>query len=256
MKQRIISALVMVLICLPLLILGGIYFKILVTLLAGLCLYEFLKYRKVPIIIQMICYFILILLLFEKDINMIEGLIPLSLILLLLIPIILINNNKKYNYEDAFYLIGIIVFLNYVFKCIIDIRNISFETFFYLLLIAVSTDTFALLIGKSIGSHKLAPKISPNKTIEGSIGGTLMGMIIGTTYYGVMISNENIIIVILVTLLLSIIGQMGDLVKSSMKRCLKIKDFSNLIPGHGGVLDRLDSIIFISITYMLIIKLL
>ena len=226
MKQRIISALVMVLICLPLLILGGIYFKILVTLLAGLCLYEFLKYRKVPIIIQMICYFILI------------------------------NNNKKYNYEDAFYLIGIIVFLNYVFKCIIDIRNISFETFFYLLLIAVSTDTFALLIGKSIGSHKLAPKISPNKTIEGSIGGTLMGMIIGTTYYGVMISNENIIIVILVTLLLSIIGQMGDLVKSSMKRCLKIKDFSNLIPGHGGVLDRLDSIIFISITYMLIIKLL
>ena len=256
MKQRIISALIMVLICLPLLILGGIYFKILVTLLAGMSLYEFLKYKKVPIIIQLICYFILLLFLYEKNISMIEGILPISLILLLLIPIILINDNKKYNYIDAFYLMGIIIFLSYAFRCIIDIRNISFETFFYLLLIAVSTDTFALLIGKSIGKHKLAPKISPNKTIEGSIGGSLMGMIIGTTYYGVMISNENIIIVVFITLLLTIIGQFGDLIKSSMKRSLKIKDFSNLIPGHGGVLDRLDSIIFISIIYMLILKLL
>lgn len=254
MKQRIISAIVMILICIPILILGDIYFQILATILSAMCLYEILKYKKIPIFIQIISYLLLGLLLYETKLITQNGLIPIIIILSLLIPIVFVDNDKKYNYNDAFYLIGIILFLGYTFRSVMDIRMINFESFFYLLLIAVGTDTFAFFIGKSIGRHKLAPKISPNKTIEGSIGGALMGTIIGTTYYGLTISNQNVIIIILITLLLSIVGQLGDLIKSSMKRSLGIKDFSNLIPGHGGIMDRVDSILFISITYMLIIN--
>ena len=256
MKQRIISAIVMVLLCLPILIIGDIYFIILATILSGMCLYEFLKYKKVPIFIQILSYLLLGLLLYETELIKLDGLIPIIILLSLLIPIVFVDNDKKYNYNDAFYLIGIILFLGYAFRSVIDIRMITFESFFYLLLIAVGTDTFAYFIGKSIGKHKLAPKISPNKTIEGSIGGALMGTIIGTTYYGLTISNQNVIIIIIVTLLLSIVGQIGDLVKSSIKRSIGIKDFSNLIPGHGGIMDRLDSILFISLTYELIINIL
>ena len=256
MRQRIISAIVMIIICIPILILGGIYFKILATILSGICLYELFKYKKIPIFIQVISYLLLELLLYEKETNILNGISQSIIILSLLIPMIFVNKSKNYKYEDAFYIMGVIYFLGYSFRCIIDIRLISFENFFYLLLIAITTDTFALLIGKSIGKNKLASKISPNKTIEGSIGGTLVGIIIGTTYYELAIGNENILIVILISLLLSIVGQLGDLIKSCIKRTIGIKDFSNLIPGHGGVLDRLDSLIFISITYMLIMRLL
>ena len=106
------------------------------------------------------------------------------------------------------------------------------------------------------GRHKLAPLISPNKTIEGLIGGTLIGTLGGVIFYVLIIKDfQNIFMLILLTLFLSIIGQLGDLVKSSIKRNAGIKDFSNLIPGHGGILDRFDSIIFISLTYIVIVNL-
>ena len=104
-----------------------------------------------------------------------------------------------------------------------------------------------------IGKHKLT-KISPKKTIEGSVVGTIVSTIIATTYYAMFISNENIIKIIFVVIILSIIGQIGDLFFSLIKRENDIKDFSNLIPGHGGVLDRIDSIIFVLITFVFMMQ--
>ena len=89
-------------------------------------------------------------------------------------------------------------------------------------------------------------KISPNKTIEGLIGGTLMGTFIPMVFYLTVINpNISMQILFIVTISLSLIGQLGDLVFSAIKRHYKVKDFSNLIPGHGGILDRFDSIIFV-----------
>ena len=137
----------------------------------------------------------------------------------------------------------------------ITIRDNSFATVIYLLLITIMTDTFALFTGMLIGKHKLCEKISPKKTIEGSIGGSLVGTIVPVLFYIFIIdANANIFLLIFITLCLSIIGQIGDLFFSSIKRHYGMKDFSKLIPGHGGVLDRLDSFIFVVLTYLILMN--
>ena len=126
--------------------------------------------------------------------------------------------------------------------------------FLYLILIATITDTFAYVVGTLIGKHKLIPEVSPKKSIEGSIGGSIVGTAVATIfYYNLVSSNINIFVLIAITFVLTIIGQLGDLFFSKIKRENGIKDFSNIMPGHGGVLDRLDSIAFISLGYTLII---
>lgn len=126
----------------------------------------------------------------------------------------------------------------------------------YIVIAAWGTDIFAYLIGKTIGKHKFSP-ISPNKTIEGCVGGVI-GCVILMLIYTVVCnkcfgSNIPYIYITIISVVLSIIGQIGDFSASSIKRHVGIKDFSNLIPGHGGMLDRIDSVIFIApFAYMLL----
>jgi len=111
-----------------------------------------------------------------------------------------------------------------------------------MLLCTWATDSFAFLIGKNFGKHKISPKSSPNKTWEGSIGGLLGSIIIGGSF-GYFIGIP-IIHVFILCFICGIISQLGDLTESAIKREIGIKDFSNLIPGHGGILDRIDSMLF------------
>ena len=110
-------------------------------------------------------------------------------------------------------------------------------------------DIFAYFIGSKFGKNKMCVSISPNKTWEGSIGGLVLGTSSGLIFYKLLIGNITIKVV-LITLILSIIGQIGDLIMSRIKRENDIKDYSNIMPGHGGILDRLDSSIFVFITYI------
>ena len=162
-----------------------------------------------------------------------------------------------FDINDALFILGGTIFLGVVFNLFCIIRNTELTYFIYLLLITIFTDTFALVSGMLIGQHKLCEKISPNKTIEGFAFGSLLGTIIASTFYLTVINpSANLIYVTLITLLLSIVGQIGDLFFSSIKRNYKVKDFSNLIPGHGGILDRFDSVIFVSLGLTLVISLL
>jgi phosphatidate cytidylyltransferase len=160
---------------------------------------------------------------------------------------------KRYNYKDGLWLLGITLMIGIMFNAVIKIRFIGLYEVLYCLLIATVTDSFALFGGKMFGKTKLCKDISPNKTVEGSIVGTIFGTIVGVVFYTLLIGGRSIWIIILLTLLLSIFGQFGDLFFSSIKREHKIKDFSNVIPGHGGILDRLDSLLFITIGYLLYI---
>ncbi len=119
----------------------------------------------------------------------------------------------------------------------------------FIIIAAWGTDIFAYIVGKTMGKHKFS-KISPNKSIEGCIGGIIGATVLAliytlviNTYLGM---NINYLCIGGISILLSIIGQIGDFSASSIKRYVGIKDFSNLLPGHGGMLDRIDSLIFIT----------
>ena len=262
MKTRVISAIFILLFFIPILIIGGIYFDIAVCILAVGGLYELIKVgsteKKFPIIMQIISYIVLIYIC-TRNINSVDFNYKYSyqmistILLVFFLPLVFYNDNNKYNVKSAMFLLGSVILLGYSFNLIIIYRNYELTRLIYLLLISTMTDTFAYITGLLIGNHKMAPKISPKKTIEGFVGGVLIGTIVSTAYYVTIINpTSSIVIVSLITMSLCIIGQLGDLVFSMIKRNYDVKDFSNLIPGHGGILDRFDSIIFISLAFILI----
>lgn len=260
MKTRVISATIMLIIFIPLLFIGGNAFSFGVYLVSLFALYEFLNIKNekkyIPSFIKFISYIMLTLLIlantsineitFSIDYRVLAG-----LFISYLIPTVLYHDRQKYSINDAFYLIGGVLFLGISMSLLILIRNNSLALTIYLFLISIITDTYAYFIGSLIGKHKLLESISPKKTLEGMVGGTIFGTFIGTVFYFLFVSNTTPIYVItLVTLFLSVIGQFGDLVFSAIKRYFSKKDFSNLVPGHGGILDRMDSIIFILLGFI------
>ena len=121
----------------------------------------------------------------------------------------------------------------------------------FLFSITIITDTYAYFIGSLVGRHKLLEVISPNKTWEGSVGGSIVGVMVSSAWYMYKVGNISILKIVMITCILSIIGQFGDLIFSKIKRENEIKDFSNIIIGHGGILDRFDSLLFIVLGYLL-----
>ena len=182
--------------------------------------------------------------------------IPTSIVLLF---INVIATSMKIEPKDIFatffgicYVIGFLVFLPLLYsmpngKCLI----------WYILIAAWGTDTFAYAVGMRFGKHKLT-KISPKKSVEGSLGGTIGAIVLALIYTALVQRyvdlNLSYVFVAIATLVLSILSQLGDLSASSIKRKMEIKDYGNLIPGHGGMLDRIDSIIFVApFAYFLLI---
>ena len=156
---------------------------------------------------------------------------------------------KKKNKQDKFLrfffkglsLIYLMLFSFLIFIIKSDFPNL--EVFiFYSIIICISSDIGGLIIGKIFKGKKLT-KISPNKTISGSIGSFVFGLIL-IPFFQQFLGNINIYLIILITLLISLTSQLGDLFISFLKRKANVKDTGDLLPGHGGFLDRLDGIIF------------
>lgn len=264
MKKRVISAIIALLIVIPLIIVGSYFYKIGVGIIGLIGFYEMLNARdqkkKIPILVKIISYVCFILFMINNAIlnNLSFNIYYIAIsILVLFIPIIFYEDNAKYNIEDATFLFTASLFLGIGFNILMNIRDYSLSYFILLLLITTLSDTFAYIIGMLIGKHKLSPKISPKKSVEGFIGGLVMSTFVVTSFYINIFSYEgNILYVILIVGLLSIISTLGDLFFSSVKRNYEIKDFGNIMPGHGGILDRLDSLLLVLIAFMLIIGML
>ncbi len=258
MKDRIISAIVMVIIFVPILLLGNPYYTILGSILGMMSLWELLRLRKnIPLVMQIISYVVtLFLILYNLNDGYFLGnnfyLFFIILFLVYAISVIIKGDLEKYNYKDSMWLLFISFLVGLMFNSFIKLRIIGLNEVIYCFLISTMTDTFALFGGKMFGKHKFT-SISPNKTIEGSITGSIFGTIVASLFYCLVIGNMDIIIVVVLSLLLTILGQLGDLFFSSIKRSHNIKDFSQLIPGHGGILDRLDSVIFVILGFLLYI---
>lgn len=176
-------------------------------------------------------------------------LLPISILILFLY---IIATNSKINIADIaitfFGIFYVVIFLMYISVIREDLTNGNF-LIWYVFFTAWGTDIFAYIVGKWSGKHHFT-QISPNKTIEGCIGG-IFGALLLTTLYTVACQfifhiSFDYLIMLLICFVLSLLSQIGDLAASSIKRYTGIKDFSHLIPGHGGMLDRIDSIIFIA----------
>ncbi len=262
MKKRIISAIIASLIMAPIVIYGSNIFYITVCILGAIGLNEILTIRgtrkKIPNTMRVLATISYVLIavgscnLFEFNINTNYLIIP---YLICFIPILFYD--KKYTAEDAFFVIGTIMFLGLAFNHIIVVRDLSLYKLLYIVVIATMNDTFAHLFGVQIGRYKLCSEISPNKTVEGFIGGSLMATILGTMFYITFISNPpSLIFVIVMSFALSLVATFGDLVFSKIKRLYSVKDFGSIMPGHGGVLDRLDSFLLCIIVYSIFLSLL
>lgn len=171
---------------------------------------------------------------------------------------------KKYTPNDVSFLFMLTVFISLVFGTLFFISEHAPEAIILIIVIAASTDTFAYFGGTFFGKHKLIPRVSPKKTWEGSIIGTACATAAGAILLNVWpetrlneIAGANAqLFYILIPLGISIASQIGDLVMSAVKRENDIKDFSNIFPGHGGVLDRIDSIAPASIILFVLFRLL
>ena len=263
MKQRVISAIVAIIIVVPIVLYGGIPFYLGASVLGLIGFYEMLKARKIerdiPNIMKIVCMFAFIIIMMDNWGNKVlvfnsNDKLILS-ILLTVIPIVFFNKKKSYDINDALFMLGTIMFLGISFNHLVNIRVGSLYNFIYLVLITTMTDTFAYFTGRLIGKHKMCPSVSPNKTWEGFVGGLVFGTIISVVFYVCVFDfTGSVFLLVLVSMLLSVVGQIGDLVFSSIKRHYKIKDYGNIMPGHGGVLDRLDSLLFVILVFTYLSK--
>ena len=192
-----------------------------------------------------------------------------SFALILFYCIYLVVRNGTVSYQKVSGLLmfsGIIVFCFYSLihlKVLLPVEQYSYDAIFFILLIlcfAWGGDTCAYFAGRAFGKHKLCPKVSPKKTVEGAVGGVLGTMLFGviiTVIYSVVadrteaFTRSNIgvsmyLIIALLGVVAAVLGIYGDLFASVVKRQCGIKDYGTIFPGHGGILDRFDSVMFIA----------
>lgn len=264
MKKRIISGVIIVLVTgLFLCLNNGIVDTIVVLILSCAGIYEYNKafksagYRPISFIGYVACLSTLLVgtvIPEENKMMIIKFVLP---FLLIGAFAYIIFTKMRRNIVDVAITIFSLLYIPFMFSFLKLILLLENGRFFltYVIVVAFVGDAFAYMVGRALGKHQLCPEISPNKTVEGSLGSivgvTLAGVIITTVGNLLMGMNLNIWYMLLAGFFAGIAGQFGDLAASAIKRFCKIKDFSNLIPGHGGILDRFDSILFIApIMYM------
>jgi phosphatidate cytidylyltransferase len=252
MKQRIITAVIAAAVFLPIVFYGGLPFNLLVYLLGTVGVLELLKMKKIELL--SIPSFLSILLLWvfliprraDSILTMFSNYkveIALFAVLLLLTYTVLIKN--KFTFDDAAFVMLATIYVGMGFYYFIEIRENGLAYVFFALFIIWATDSGAYFIGRAMGKNKLWPEISPNKTVEGSVGGVVCAIVVAVIFQVIAPVEDSMVKLLIVAVVLSVFGQVGDLVESAFKRHYGVKDSGNILPGHGGILDRFDSLLFV-----------
>lgn len=177
---------------------------------------------------------------------------------------LLYDKIQKVSFSSKYlYLLGYII-LPFIFitKISFGVKDYNPKIIIGLFILIWTNDTFAYIVGKSIGKNKLFERISPKKTIEGFLGGIIFAIFAGyliSKYYikaTSQFSEKSILIWTIISILVGIMGTIGDLIESKFKRIAGVKDSGKIMPGHGGILDRLDSVIFVAPFVFLFYKIL
>lgn len=265
MKTRVITAALMIILLVPFMFIETLFgYRLPIELLGGLAVVvatnEFIKLTKdTPIYygVNVLVYGVFVRFVspnFHAEILLVlKG----AIILFILFALYIVAYDKRmhrwFNPIINVFYIGVGV------ANLVVINHTSYQFLIYLLLVITMTDTFAYLFGVKFGKHRLAPTISPKKSVEGAVAGAVFGTLFGVAYYYVfnldfpMLFNRSLGFLAIMSLSISVVGQMGDLFASKIKRHFGIKDFGTIFPGHGGVLDRFDSLLLSSLIFMLLV---
>ncbi|MFM1650850.1 phosphatidate cytidylyltransferase [Brevibacillus sp. B_LB10_24] len=254
MKQRIITGVLGGIIFLAMVFMGGLWYSIFILLLALIGLYEFLRMAGFrPLGLPGLLSYLLLLgtiwpFLFSGTFAGVDLSSVLMPILLLMLFYSVLSKNQLHIEHIALLVLGAL-YIGYGFRYMAATRDIAPGDVGLWLTILVllgiwSTDSGAYFVGRAMGKRKLWPAISPNKTVEGSIGGLVIALIVVVGINAIigLLSFGQAAAIAFVT---AIAAQIGDLVESAMKRHFGVKDSGRIFPGHGGVLDRFDSFLFV-----------
>ncbi|MBQ1809517.1 MAG: phosphatidate cytidylyltransferase [Erysipelotrichaceae bacterium] len=251
MKNRLIGAALVLAVCLPALILGGIYMKALLAAIALIASYEFTSIRHKSfnvLLFILLAAFIFVVNIFPQRST---GLILTFVITLFAAGILFeditmddISSTLMMGIIIAFALQSVLkIYGDYDYTKIATSRN--YLVLAYIAVASFGCDVAALFCGMLFGKHPLIPRVSPKKTVEGAIGGWLIGALAAYLFgYFFHIFDPNKSMLLFYSLTMPLVAQLGDLSFSLIKRNYGVKDYGSLIPGHGGILDRVDSVLF------------
>ncbi|WP_349533127.1 phosphatidate cytidylyltransferase [Leuconostoc citreum] len=253
MRTRVITAVVALIIFVPLLIIGSWPLLILTIAMGVVGVSEILrmKHRFLVSAEAIISFIGVVAIILPNSFWQTVPLIRSSHIVFYILAFLMVLNTifvkNRFNFDDAGALVLTMLYVGIGFHYFYQADTVGISTVMFGMLIVWITDSGAYMVGRAIGKNKLAPKISPNKTWEGSIGGSVVAVIVVPTIFALChwLPEYHYLELLFFTIMLSIAGQLGDLIESGFKRHYGVKDSGNILPGHGGILDRFDSMLVV-----------
>ncbi|HFI0345491.1 phosphatidate cytidylyltransferase [Streptococcus suis] len=254
MQKRVVFGGIAFAVFLPFLLLGGTAFHFFVGLLAMIATAELIKMHGLtPYSIEgtlaMLASLVLTLPL-QNYLTFLptDGNYTAYAIVVFLLLGTTVFNLGQYNYSDVVFPIASSFYVGIGFHNLLLARTDGLNKVFFALCIVWATDIGAYLVGRQFGRRKLLPKVSPNKTVEGFVGGIVSAVVLSIIFLLVdksLLAGYPFFLMMLMVALFSVFVQFGDLVESAIKRHFGVKDSGRIIPGHGGILDRFDGMIFV-----------
>lgn len=247
MLVRIISAVVAIPLLLIFIILGGLPLRFATCALSLVGMYELYKAVSGKIKTVHIVGFLLELWysysLYNHSLN--DSFMPAFIVAVLAVLIVLVLDHKNNNINDGAITLFGFLYVGMLLGLICEIRDYALSFAWLPFIFAFVSDTGAYFVGSKLGKHKLTPELSPKKTVEGALGGVLSVAVV-TVIYSLICTDtlKYAVILVLCGVVGAVLSQIGDLAASSIKRYVGIKDYGKIMPGHGGVLDRFDSVLF------------
>ena len=247
MKNRVLPAIGIILVTAAAIYFGGAFFNILVLFIIAVSCYEFCAIRtnrfNIFLIFIMILFILTMLFLPTRQ----RGIMIFYIILLFMFAIV----TPEITTDDICSCFLMSVIITYAMQSVIALIMTNKAIIAYIVIAAFLTDAGAFIVGIKFGKHKLIERISPKKTIEGAIGGYLIGFVTSFAFaYAFNFFGADPLVYLFFSATLPIVAQVGDISFSMIKRTYGVKDFGSILQGHGGILDRCDSLFFCLIFYV------
>ncbi len=256
MKQRVITAAVALVLFIPIIWIGGIAVELTAAILAVVGVYELFRMKGLTLLsfegVLSAVGAVLLVLPKERWFFFLPENVSTFMLFYLIVMILLgtsVISKNTYTIDEAGFPVLVSLYVGIGFQNFVNARTESLAVLIFGLFIVWATDIGAYMVGRRYGQHKLSPDISPNKTIEGALGGIGSAVVVAFLYLLLYpakeLFNHGMFVMLLMTIIFSAVGQFGDLVESAIKRHYDVKDSGNILPGHGGILDRFDSLLFV-----------